>query len=58
LPDPRLLYATRVNGEEQECEPVLVRVLGTTIAFVLDDGEELVFEASELAQTVNGEEAA
>jgi hypothetical protein len=57
----RLVMAVRQTREGEhvwtDSEPVEVEKAGADVCFELDDGTRLIFDASELAQAVEQEEA-
>lgn len=54
-PEPILVMATRAGRPEHtpEAEPVLVAQTSSEVILVLDDGEEIRFDKSELREAVS-----
>ena len=48
MADERLLIATRIKDGKAEAEPVRVEHTDETTILVMDDGERVVFDATEL----------
>jgi hypothetical protein len=56
MSDPTLLMANRAGlpEHEPEAEPVLIQRDGDQVVLILDDGETLAFDATELRSAVDG----
>lgn len=53
----KLLMAHRGRPGEQEAEPLVVDVVGSSVLLVLDDGEQVEVDLGELRAVLDAEES-